>query len=95
MHSLDVVPTDTLQYKPPTNYPVSQLNDGRLKCQKLTYDYLKNKAELCHEKVTSGEWTTTIANAYLTAVGIKTSLATKIIRCAENLCTSQKALEKD
>jgi hypothetical protein len=88
-------PPDTLQYKPPTNYPVSQLNDGRLKCQKLTYDYLKEKAEFCHEKVTSGEWTTTIANVYLTAVGFKTSLATKIIKCAENIRASRKALEKD
>ena len=88
-------PPDTLQYKPPTNYPVCQLSGGQLKCQKLTYDYLKEKAGFCHEKVTSSEWTTTIANAYLTAIGFKTSLAANIIRCAENIRTSQKALEKD
>ena len=83
-----------MKYNPPKNFPASEMTfTGKIGAKKIEYDDLTKAVEKCQKMILDMEWTTATGLAYLSANGIKSSLASKIIQCSANMLAYKTAVE--
>ena len=77
---------------PSPDFPKSELVNGKIPTEQLTYSHLKWAANNTHQKISSGEWSSAQAREYLKVHCINTESQDGILKCATNCKAQQDAI---
>lgn len=87
--------SNLLDFDVPAAYPTSEIPvSGKIKPAKLSFDKLTAAVEKAHDKIVSGEWSTSQAECFLKVTGLNTLAQKKVTEHAENNRLWNTALDR-
>ncbi len=88
----------TMCHEPDDEFPITELDKDTaatapmLQCTQLNFTELKEKVNLTHQKIVSGEWSSATSKAYLSRYCINSASQTGIIKCGTNCKTRERVI---